>query len=296
VSEEKFIKLYSLDPNENRMDKHKITADFGRRICLSKDGNALVIATNDTKELIAYRITKKGNQRNLELVRTFPNKHPNLKDNIISLEMASNSKFLISCGSDDCLINVWSLRGELLTSLNTKQMKNHMACISPDSTMISAAAHLSDVRIWKVIVTKEGVLTGVADRAFTHLRGHSNLIHWVTFTSDSKRMLTTSKDKTWKLWDIDVNFQLDEAPKLITTQKHPQDGEYTRLAISSDDTYFAAITDNNTIHIWDLKSEKIVETIESAHYGPITDMAWFPKDPKLVTAGHDGYIRIFELK
>jgi len=207
--------------------------------------------------------------------------------------MSKNNRFLISCGNDT-IVNVWTLKGTLLSTINTRQMQNYMACISPDSTMISVAAHMSDVRIWKFRMSKEGEMLGVEDKVFTYLRGHKSFIFWITFTSDSKKMLTVSKDNTWKLWDIDVNYNLEELPKIIRSTNFPDNAIYTRVELSWDDNYFIALTNYNTcIHLWDLNSGDMLDTIQTS--GEITDMSWFPKELKFAISGADGTIKLFDV-
>jgi WD40 repeat protein len=206
--------------------------------------------------------------------------------------MAKNSRFLVTCGNDTT-INVWTLKGALLSSINTRQMQNYMACISPDSTMISAAAHMSDVRIWKFRTSKEGDMLGVEEKAFTYLRGHTSFIFWIAFTSDSKKILTVSKDNTWKLWDLDVNYNLEELPKVLMSTRFPDNAVYTRVEISWDDNYFIALTNNSCIHLWNLISGEMLDTIQNS--AEITDMRWFPKEHKFAISGADGTIKIFDI-
>jgi len=291
VTDEKFINLHYLA--DNRQIKLKLE-NSANKVCITSDGNYVLVALADSKELQAYHIVKKGTTKALELSREFPNKH--LKSDIISLQIAINNKFLISCGNDTT-INIWTLKGVLLSSLNTRQMQNNMACISPDSTMISAAAHMSDVRIWKLRVSKEDQqLLGVEDRVFTYLRGHTSFIYWIAFTSDSKKILTCSKDNTWKLWDLDVDYNIEELPKVIMSVKLPDNATYIRVEISSDNNYFIALTEHNTnVHLWNLTTSELIDTIKSPHYGQITDMSWFPKEHKFATSGTDGTIKIFDV-
>jgi len=57
VSEENSIQLHSLV--DKRIIKYKLPTDHPNKICLSGDGNYIVVALNDSKELHAYRITTK---------------------------------------------------------------------------------------------------------------------------------------------------------------------------------------------------------------------------------------------
>jgi len=154
---------------------------------------------------------------------------------------------------------------------------------------------MSDVRIWKTRVSKEGVFLGVDEKVFTYLRGHGSFVYWISFSSDSKKMLTCSKDNTWKFWDLDVNYKMEEHPKIIQSNETPE--IYSRVELSWDNSYFAAVTETKTtIHLWNLTEAQIIHTITSPHLGQILDFSWFPNENKFATCGTDGYIRIFDVQ
>jgi len=173
-------------------------------------------------------------------------------------------------------------------------MKNHMACFSPDNQYIAVAAFMSSVGIWKINLSKEGSFLGVPERHFTQLRGHESAILWVAFTSDSKRVVTSGKDGTWKLWTIDVNYSREETPTVLLSANHPLKGStYNFFAISPDDSVLAT-AGGKLLHFWDLNTATLIANVDSTHFGYITEMSWSHDSQRLATSATDGNIRIFK--
>jgi len=284
----------TLEVNDRKLFKIKVESDYPSKCCFSQDAHYLVVVLNDSKELLAYKLYKKKNEETgkvYELVRKFPNKH---KGNITHIQLSSNSLYLLTC-SDDTTINIWSLKGDILATINTKQMKNFMACISPDSQFIAAATFMSGVSIWRFKRSKEGAFLGVEESHFTQLRGHESSVYWVAFTSDSKGAVTSGKDGTWKLWNLNVDYKREEAPNVVNTGRHPTKGEaYTMLSISPDDSILVAVWGRN-LHFWDLQNAKLLVQADNSHAGVVTDISWSPDGKRFATSSADGAIRLFKI-
>lgn len=131
-------------------------------------------------------------------------------------------------------------------------------------------------------------------------------VTWLSFLWNSKRVVTTSKDGTIKLWNIDVRYHLDEDPKCLLTLPNPEIApSHTVTADSSEEQKgkkkkaapkveqaaafpildrIAIAPDNNTLAIsvghtlaWlDLGSGEVIEKIEHAHDGRISSLVWLP--------------------
>ena len=42
------------------------------------------------------------------------------------------------------------------------------------------------------------------------LKGHRSAVMWLAFSADAKRVVTVSKDKSMRVWNIDVRYHLNE--------------------------------------------------------------------------------------
>lgn len=68
-------------------------------------------------------------------------------------------------------------------------------------TLLWLTGFTPDVKVWEVLFDKSRSYKGVK-RAF-ELKGHKAGVLTLAFSSDSTRMVTVSKDSTWKLWKTD---------------------------------------------------------------------------------------------
>ena len=50
------------------------------------------------------------------------------------------------------------------------------------------------------------------------VQGHKSQVLVMAFSPDSKRAMTASKDGTYKLWSLDVRYQLNEDAKCLCTR------------------------------------------------------------------------------
>ncbi|GAQ88744.1 hypothetical protein KFL_004560050 [Klebsormidium nitens] len=181
-------------------------------------------------------------------------------------------------GTDIALFHVAD--GRAVGRVDTSQLQNHMASLSPDGRFLAAAAFTADVKVWELVLTKDGAVRDVAK--VMQLKGHKGAVYWLSFTDDSKRIVTSSKDGTIKVWNIDVRYQLDEDPRCLATfpcglpavGKAPP--HYDRIAVAPGGALLAAAA-GHTLHWLDLRTGAVLERAEHAHEGEISCLAWAPQ-------------------
>ena len=102
----------------------------------------------------------------------------------------------------------------------------------------------------------------------------------------SDRMVTLSKDGTWKFWDIDgrqthkflklvvpdfpsvsfpVRYHLSEDPKLLQSAGVPEVGR--SLVALSPDGRVAAVSTNTSLYLYSTSSGECMETLGNVHGG-----------------------------
>lgn len=77
--------------------------------------------------------------------------------------------------------------------------------------------------------------------------GHSHIIPCLVISADSKILISGSRDKTIKMWEL-------ETGELIRTLKGHTDGVHT-LALSPDGQIIASGSADKTIKLWHLETE-----------------------------------------
>lgn len=116
------------------------------------------------------------------------------------------------------------------------------------------------------------------------LVGHTNYVWDVVMTSDGRRVLSASNDRTVKMWDV------ASGNCLATLTGH--EAFVCSVAISSDNKYVAAGAADGAIKIWELATAKGIAGL--AHGAPDAKVAWGP-GLELASAGADGCVRLWRV-
>ncbi|CAO2834866.1 unnamed protein product [Amaranthus hypochondriacus] len=211
----------------------------------------------------------------------------NLFGTTASYGSADGSAIIASC-SEATEIKLWHGKtGRLLGTVDTNQLKNHMAAISPNGRFLAAAAFTADVKIWEIIYLKDGSVKEI-NKAM-QLKGHKSAVTCLCFTPNSDQVITASKDGTLKVWNINVRYHMDEDPKILRGFPIPlQDSKgailhYDHLSLSPDGKILAA-THGSTLQWLCTETGKILDTAEKAHDGNITWITWAPKTLSVVNS------------
>jgi WD40 repeat protein/tRNA A-37 threonylcarbamoyl transferase component Bud32 len=120
--------------------------------------------------------------------------------------------------------------------------------------------------------------------AFT-LRGHRGAVTAVASSSDGARLVSASRDRTVKLWDIRRHY--DD----LTL---PASAGYTSVSFSPAGQYFASATRDNALRIWDMTTGKVIARLRSLRES-VNGLAFSPDGLQLACAGSDGTVRIREV-
>ncbi|KAK9819711.1 hypothetical protein WJX72_001552 [[Myrmecia] bisecta] len=190
-----------------------------------------------------------------------------------ALCMHSRNGVILTC-SKKTDMRVYSSRGRQLAAMDTAGLQNHMADLSPNGRFAAAATFTSDVKVVEIKHDKEGNFQGCSK--VMDLKGHKSQVMCLSFSPDSSRMVTASKDGTWCVWNIAVRYWLQEDPKqlLKRPQEVPANRCYTHIAYGPGGVIAASI--DKTLYLLDAKSGSLVDTVEDAHDAEITCMEWSP--------------------
>lgn len=193
---------------------------------------------------------------------------------------ADGTTILVSC-SEGTDIKLWhGNSGKMLGNVDTNQLKNNMASISPNGRFIAAAAFTADVKVWEIVYSKDGSVKEVIKAM--QLKGHKSAVTWLCFAPNSEQIITASKDGSIRIWNINVRYHLDEDPKCLKVFPIPlHDSKdttlnYDRLSISPDGRTLAA-THGATLQWLCAETGNVLDTAGKAHDDYITAIAWAPK-------------------
>ncbi|KAL6569392.1 hypothetical protein OROMI_013906 [Orobanche minor] len=217
---------------------------------------------------------------------------------------ADGSTIILSCSEGTDIILWHAKTGKILGNVDTNQLKNTMATISPNGRFIAAAAFTADVKVWEIVYSKDGSVKEIVKAM--QLKGHKSAVTWLCFGPNSEYIITVSKDGSIRMWNINVRYHLDEDPKTLKVfpiPLHDANGttlHYDRLSLSPDGKILAA-THGSILQWLCAETGQVLDTAEKAHDGDITDMAWaptpIPTENKLTavlaTASNDKKVRLW---
>ncbi|PKU39908.1 transducin beta-like protein 2 [Limosa lapponica baueri] len=288
-ADDRTVRLWStrdFTAREHRCLRANVRLDHAELVRLSPDSRAFIVWLANGETIRVYKMTKKDDDSFTFTATSgdFPKKH---KAPVINIGIAETGKFIMTASSDTTIL-IWSPKGEVLASINTNQMNNAYAAVSPCGRFVASCGFTPDVKVWEVCFGKNGDFREVA-RAF-ELKGHTASVHGFSFSNDSRRMATVSKDGTWKFWDTDVEYKKQQDPYLLLTGKCEVTGP-CRIALSPD-ARVVAISSGADILVYNTRRGEEEERFLAVHGQPITDLAFDANSHYLVSCG-DRAIRIF---
>uniref|UniRef100_A0A6J0UHM5 Transducin beta-like protein 2 n=1 Tax=Pogona vitticeps TaxID=103695 RepID=A0A6J0UHM5_9SAUR len=288
-SDDRTVRIWSTKDfleREHRCMRANVELDHATLVRFYPDSRAFVVwlANGDTLRL--FKMTKKedGSFTYVAVPEDFPKQH---KAPVINIGVADTGKYIMTASSDTTIL-IWDLKGEVLSTINTNQMNNTFAAVSPCGRFVASCGFTPDVKVWEVCFSKSGDFREVT-RAF-ELKGHTAGVYSFSFSNDSRRMATVSKDGTWKLWDTDVEYKKQQDPYLLLTGKCAVT-EPCRIALAPD-ARSLAISSRTSIFVYNTQQGEEEERFEGVHGEHITDLAFDTTSRFLVSCG-DRAIRVF---
>ncbi|XP_072793381.1 transducin beta-like protein 2 isoform X1 [Taeniopygia guttata] len=295
-SEDRTVRLWStrdLAGREHRCLRINMGLDHAELVRLSPDSRVAVEPTQgenlvplafivwlaNAETIRVYKMTKKddGSFTFTATSGDFPNKH---KAPVINIGIAETGKFIMTASSDTTIL-IWSPKGEVLASINTNQMNNAYATVSPCGRFVASCGFTPDVKVWEVYFSKNGDFR-VVTRAF-ELKGHTAGVQSFSFSNDSRRMATVSKDGTWKFWDTDVEYKKQQDPYLLLTGQCAV-LEPCRIALSPDGRT-VAVAGGTDIVVYNTRRGEEEERFLGVHSHCVTDLVFDTTGRYVVSCG-----------
>ena len=118
----------------------------------------------------------------------------------------------------------------------------------------------------------------IASEPLAILEGHENIVTSASFSLDGTKIVTSSWDKTAKIWDA------ESGEKLLTLTGHTS--TVSAAAFSPDGKKVVTGSTDSTARIWDAESGKLLHTLETP-MSFVFDVIFTPDGTRVITANSD---------
>ncbi|XP_075220403.1 transducin beta-like protein 2 isoform X4 [Lycorma delicatula] len=278
----------NLNNKEHKSLRYNIEYDHASLIRWSPDSRAFIINRATENVLEVYKVHKKSDGWITGISKgiTFPKIHV---EDTIGVGISVTGKYMMSC-SGGTQLTIWDLKGTLLATVDTYLINTYRARLSPCGRFVAASGFAPDVKVWEVVFSKTGEFKQVS-RAF-ELKGHSSGVYDFAFNSDTSRMATVSKDGTWKVFNVRIEFEKGEDPHLLlTSQYKSSNSPIVNLSLSPNGEV-VAISSGSTLMFFSAVSGQCDKIIHDVYTGPITSILFDSAGDYVLTSG-EKHVRVF---
>ncbi|MEW5872855.1 MAG: pentapeptide repeat-containing protein [Chloroflexota bacterium] len=197
-----------------------------------------------------------------------------------------DGQLLASAGSDKS-VRLWDVKsGHGIVALQPGTDYAQAVAFSPNGRLLAigtgGGSYLSkekdnSVRIWDVETRNE----------LQVLRGHTEKIYGVAFSSDGRLIASGSEDKSVRLWDAKTGKEL------CTFEGHTS--SVHTVAFSSDGRLVVSGSNDKTICLWDIETGLQVAKLQK-HKDSVTSMVLSPDGRLLASGSNDKSVRLWDLE
>ncbi|ETO14106.1 WD-40 repeat-containing protein [Reticulomyxa filosa] len=121
---------------------------------------------------------------------------------------------------------------------------------------------------------------------YAYFKGHTDIINAVQYSPDGSKIVSCSKDKTIRVWDVASGQQLQ------LLEGHSD--SVSTVQYSRDGTKFVSCSADKTIRIWDILSGQQLQLL-TGHSDIVNEAQFSPDGAKIVSCSEDRTIRLWEV-
>ncbi len=193
-----------------------------------------------------------------------------------SVGFASDSQIIFS-SSHDKSIRFWQVVSGKSQGIVYETSGFVLANLSKDNQLLFTTSEDNNIKVWNANTRK----------CLHKWKGHSDLINAFVVSPDGRTLISGSRDKTVKVWQLG-----SDRAKLIHTLIGHQ-GFIFALAVSPDWSIAASGSSDKTVFLWELEKGKLLYTLDK-HLGFVRALAFSSDGKKLVSGGYGKTVYVWD--
>lgn len=273
-------------------------------IDLSPDAKKIATMYDDTTLFV---MDLESGEKTLEL-HLSPGRYPH------PVSFSPDGESIIS-NSDYRTLKIWNVaNGEVQDSLTGLDLSAYSVAFSPDGKKVVSALNYGHLGIWEIsnnnqpqelnrrrgsistaLFSPDGemvflpssgsfnidVINAQTYKEKMSFSGHTSAVNSVAFSPDYKTIVSTSRDKTLRIWNLETN-------SCLKVLEGHTDG-VNQASYSPSGKLIASASNDNTIRIWDVASGGCVHVLEG-HTNAVTFVEFLDEE-HIISASLDSTIR-----
>lgn len=225
-------------------------------------------------------------------------------DAVWQVRYSPDGQRLVSVSSDRT-VRLWSHKGNLLKTWSDHTDTVWHANFSPDGQYVISASEDNTLRLWHV---EHDLVQTIKGPTGGQLGSPLGGLWCVTFDPQGRFVAAGGADGVIRLWSVIPDKQIGQmrlAPNPTLLRGHR---DWTRsVCFSPDGQFLASASDDGSIRLWSMSAEILADSQEEGgmaqllppllgHKGVVWDVDFDETGERLVSAGADGTIRVWELQ